>query len=1254
MRPQLAGTDRPQAYGSNYVYCKGCGITGPDCRTALVSLAMILVPSIVFMAWSSPWYECRYGAGVPATQACLVVFTLYFFCITACSDPGILPRHRSPMSAYDPLTGAYRVRQPPRHQDVVINGNSIRLKFCTTCNIYRPPRSVHCAVCDNCVERFDHHCPWIGNCIGLRNYRSFICFVICCSLLSLFTFVCSAVKLALVIVDFRSDGIGGDDVFHRIWSYAADSILLLVYTFILSWFVFALVAYHGYLIATNQTTYEQIKSFFYEGNPWSRGLWGNLSDVFCRPVRARYFDPQKPIVCFLEEEDLARSPSPREEREPNDDSAVDTPSPLAREEADFLSPATDLDLPLSQRPFANPHSGPGTDASPVACADGEASPESPQRLSPRPPSPVSFAIHPVKRAERKPQTFFPASSPSRPGSASRDAPAGAAIPAASTTSAVSAAAPTRDKTDRDVRQERSAAADGAQQPREAERHEAEEGRAPRSPPLDRDRSPPAARPKTQASGHVPPATRAGAAPRSTTSRRSSRAGAQLEAASERAAASASATSQSLQSAANTGDSEAAAPPRQCVVTTAVVGRPADFPDGAPSDDVASGSAEGSPRATFHSPASLSFSSCGSGGEDFPLPPRDTRPRDAADPTAHGDRPPEDPAARTQPQRGEAPSGGDLAASAAREAPTATPVDERGSFGVERPTHDAAVRGVCARGGPSAESGLAARGGGERDVGTGAQAGAEAGDGGGDYLVYFKSEVSAVHYSIDASSGATGGAAPAREPEEAMTFCSWPPERVLPFSSRDGASCPCLPPAAAPARSRQLQTAHASSSGGCSAFRIFSSCFFAVPVPWGRSCRPTTRRPGPATLPPSQARVSEGRRDAPRDRGGDAPASAGQAPLARLQGSGRRVLQAFSPGMRLTGAPAVEGDRWSSEKRAQAQAGDFFRSATGPASASGGGAGAAAASEPASGWKARPSPFEPPGARGCPTRRGERGDGDESDSGAGGRPRDASKKEPEVDASDARAERRRSDKHLTHCGPHLRLPRSLSLRRSAEPRSPAQAGKRAALRAASSADLSAAARATRLASGVQTAANSDCGSSPEEGAEAGRGLLRAHAPCAAARQGCGCCAPARSRRADPPCVGALGQDEDLDTGSGCAAGESCCRSGSGPHGRATTSCLGGKRMRDLVLRCGSIACVLPDEEEDEDGGPVARGPATYSRALQSAESFEATGAEVLGRWSDGAIVMAEKREWEVLDRSSSRSGQPPEGAHAARGPEKHSP
>jgi len=50
-------------------------------------------------------------------------------------------------------------------------------QLCSDCLTIRTTRSKHCSVCNRCVERFDHHCPWINNCVGAKNHKYFIIFV---------------------------------------------------------------------------------------------------------------------------------------------------------------------------------------------------------------------------------------------------------------------------------------------------------------------------------------------------------------------------------------------------------------------------------------------------------------------------------------------------------------------------------------------------------------------------------------------------------------------------------------------------------------------------------------------------------------------------------------------------------------------------------------------------------------------------------------------------------------------------------------------------------------------------------------------------------------------------------------------------------------------------------------------------------------------------------------------------------------------
>ena len=56
---------------------------------------------------------------------------------------------------------------------------SVKLKkVCLICIKQKPKRSMHCDICKICIERYDHHCYWINNCVGKHNFKRFIFLII--------------------------------------------------------------------------------------------------------------------------------------------------------------------------------------------------------------------------------------------------------------------------------------------------------------------------------------------------------------------------------------------------------------------------------------------------------------------------------------------------------------------------------------------------------------------------------------------------------------------------------------------------------------------------------------------------------------------------------------------------------------------------------------------------------------------------------------------------------------------------------------------------------------------------------------------------------------------------------------------------------------------------------------------------------------------------------------------------------------------
>ncbi|XP_047023548.1 palmitoyltransferase Hip14 isoform X1 [Helicoverpa zea] len=82
------------------------------------------------------------------------------------SDPGVISASRQ-----DKLRTIIELSESAR-------GGFEPARFCSACLVRRPLRSKHCSVCNRCVAKFDHHCPWVGNCIGANNHRYFIAFLV--------------------------------------------------------------------------------------------------------------------------------------------------------------------------------------------------------------------------------------------------------------------------------------------------------------------------------------------------------------------------------------------------------------------------------------------------------------------------------------------------------------------------------------------------------------------------------------------------------------------------------------------------------------------------------------------------------------------------------------------------------------------------------------------------------------------------------------------------------------------------------------------------------------------------------------------------------------------------------------------------------------------------------------------------------------------------------------------------------------------
>jgi hypothetical protein len=249
--------DNPnKIYGNIKLWCNLFCVTGKRYYHIFYAFGLISIPNVLLLFILIKAHDL-----IPITFIIIISSLFYIFqivnIILGCStDPGILPRQGKDFY--------YTTNRPLQRK--VINGHYIMLTYCYSCSLYRPPRTSHCSVCDNCVERFDHHCIWLGTCIGKRNYKFFYFLITSLFINGIIQIIYGLYYIIIESKRFKNKEKGNLLIIIGLSCLVFYNIIFVVF------FLGKLVLIHTFLLFKNFTFYEYVKEKLniYPTNPFKK------------------------------------------------------------------------------------------------------------------------------------------------------------------------------------------------------------------------------------------------------------------------------------------------------------------------------------------------------------------------------------------------------------------------------------------------------------------------------------------------------------------------------------------------------------------------------------------------------------------------------------------------------------------------------------------------------------------------------------------------------------------------------------------------------------------------------------------------------------------------------------------------------------------------------------------------------------------------------------------------------------------------
>ncbi|RDX73832.1 putative protein S-acyltransferase 12, partial [Mucuna pruriens] len=141
--------------------CSGLRVLGYLMILLFAAIVALTYYAVVLITWGPLLLRSRCFPSFFFALFILLLFHILLLLLTwsylmvVLNDPGSVPHNWTPNQPATPSPA-----------------------YCTRCQNVKPPRCHHCSICQRCVLKMDHHCIWVVNCVGARNYKHFLLFLL--------------------------------------------------------------------------------------------------------------------------------------------------------------------------------------------------------------------------------------------------------------------------------------------------------------------------------------------------------------------------------------------------------------------------------------------------------------------------------------------------------------------------------------------------------------------------------------------------------------------------------------------------------------------------------------------------------------------------------------------------------------------------------------------------------------------------------------------------------------------------------------------------------------------------------------------------------------------------------------------------------------------------------------------------------------------------------------------------------------------